>query len=71
MAKNRRPRSPGSFRFDPDIYGGIETKREGGPLIYIGAPYHQDFAQIHLTPKQLIKLAPWIARAAAWAKGQL
>lgn len=72
MAASKRPRAPRSLKSKDRVYAGIDHHHYGEnghtEMIFIGAPCYGDTAQIHLTKKQLLRLAPWIARAAAWAK---
>lgn len=71
----KRARAPARLK-DPakvhhGVYAGIDWHNSSGdPVIYIGGPNYDSSSQIHLTERQLLRLAPWIARAAAWAKGR-
>lgn len=70
MKRHRKPKGLISRMTDPEIYAGFDERPADVFVVYIGGQYYQSSAQIHLTEKDVLRLAPWLAKAAAYLKSR-
>ena len=70
----RKPKSLEDSVFKTRVYAGFfdeaPERNDQGTLhvVYIGGEYCTESAQVHLTSEDVLKLAPWLAKAAAYIK---
>lgn len=65
--KIRKPRQ--LWTKGKEVYAGFDVTKDC--IVYIGGPYYQSHDQIHLkTKEQVLKLAKWLSRVAAYMTSQ-